>query len=884
MSVTEKNVEEWLNSNPSFLPKYIANAPRDVVNSIEVLKKKDDSAKLSSVAKNVMASKILKKYLNGDPPVNKVASNIIAASKLDEMNENDVFMELVRDIASELDVNVLCHKILRNVSLLTKSDRGSLFLARGTVDHKYLVSKLFDVTQTSTLEESLHTEETEIKVPFGRGIAGHVALTKETVNIKEAYDDPRFNQAIDKKTGYRTHSILCMPIVNHDGEVIGVAQIINKIYGSHDFVAKDIEIFKKYLTFCGIGIMNAQLFEMSIKEYQRNQLLLNLARGVFEEQTRLQQLVQKIMVDAQQLLKCERCSVYLLSDFSAQITFESSDEHEVADERTYASADDVRFSTVFVLSEKGNGNIEIPSAGDIAMAQNTKVSKLVVFEKMSINIPDLEFESRFGNAHFVDSSGFKSKSILCVPIFNSKMEIIGVTQLINKSNGMGFNENDENIIEAFSIFTGLGIHNCIMYENVCKLMAKQKVALEVLSYHATASEEETQKLVKADLPSAEEWGLYTYIFDDSEMDELDTCRAVIKIFCEVGAVEKLKVPYDVLCRWTLSVKKNYRPVTYHNWRHAFNVFQSMFTIMYTGKLGKTFDDIEIFAILAACLCHDLDHRGTNNAFQVKAESPLAMLYSTSVMEHHHFDHCIMILNSPGNNIFKSLSGDNYRKALSVLEHAILSTDLALYFKKRADFKGHLEKGVKDFSTPELKDLLTAMMMTACDVAAICKPWEIQFRTAQMVASEFFEQGDMEKDVLGENPIPMMDREKQDQLPKMQVGFIDFICLPIYKLFSDFDPALAPLYDGCANNRKHWQELVDGEAAKGEGNADVKTATDEKKDTVKQQNATGTTKTTNQVGGGKDTKSKTGKKGPSESFRNRLSKRLKLPKSKICVIM
>jgi hypothetical protein len=54
----------------------------------------------------------------------------------------------------------------------------------------------------------------------------------------------------------------------------------------------------------------------------------------------------------------------------------------------------------------------------------------------------------------------------------------------------------------------------------------------------------------------------------------------------------------------------------------------------------------------ACLCHDLDHRGTNNAFQQLTASPLAVLYSTSTMEHHHFDQCVMILSSEGNNIFQ----------------------------------------------------------------------------------------------------------------------------------------------------------------------------------------------------------------------------------------
>ena len=59
--------------------------------------------------------------------------------------------------------------------------------------------------------------------------------------------------------------------------------------------------------------------------------------------------------------------------------------------------------------------------------------------------------------------------------------------------------------------------------------------------------------------------------------------------------------------------------------------------------------------MIACLCHDLDHRGTNNSFQIKSSSTLARLYSTSTMEHHHFDQCLMILNSKGNQILANLS-------------------------------------------------------------------------------------------------------------------------------------------------------------------------------------------------------------------------------------
>lgn len=108
--------------------------------------------------------------------------------ELGRLDESDLFMELIRDVANELDINVLCHKILVNVGLLTHADRGSLFLAKGPLEDRYLVAKLFDVTQDTELEEAIQrAKNEEIKIPFGVGIAGYVAQTKEIINIKDAY-------------------------------------------------------------------------------------------------------------------------------------------------------------------------------------------------------------------------------------------------------------------------------------------------------------------------------------------------------------------------------------------------------------------------------------------------------------------------------------------------------------------------------------------------------------------------------------------------------------------------------------------------------------------------------------------------------------------------
>ena len=105
-------------------------------------------------------------------------------SNLGELDEKELFMELIRDIANELDINMLSHKILVNVSILTNSDRCSLFLVRGSRENKVLVSKLFDVTSESTLDESIRSEEDEICVPLGVGIAGHTAATVKPSTLK----------------------------------------------------------------------------------------------------------------------------------------------------------------------------------------------------------------------------------------------------------------------------------------------------------------------------------------------------------------------------------------------------------------------------------------------------------------------------------------------------------------------------------------------------------------------------------------------------------------------------------------------------------------------------------------------------------------------------
>uniref|UniRef100_H2YVD4 Phosphodiesterase n=1 Tax=Ciona savignyi TaxID=51511 RepID=H2YVD4_CIOSA len=700
-------------------------------------------------------------------------------------NQRDMIMDLVIDIASDLDVTSVSHRILQNVSILVDADRCSLFLMRERDGEKFLVSRLFNVSKESTLEDNVVVKD-EIKMKLGQGIAGMVALTGTTLNIPDAYKDHRFNQSVDKKTGYRTRSILCMPIRDGDKRIVGVAQVINKTEGA--FTSKDEKIFASYLGFCGVAIHNAQIFEKVQLENRRNEILLDLARVLFEEQSSLSTVMDTILTHTVSLLSCERASVLLANPSQPENVFEHTFEH--VDESTITS----------------NLNFDKNSPQRNKVPLNIAITSYVRQTGQIVNIENASSDQRF---EFLEDTelGFTTRSLLCIPIWDSFRQVIGVIQLINKHHRVGprFTKSDEQILEAFAIFCGLGISNTRMYEETARLAAKQQVILEVLSYHAVASPLETNALLTNDIPSSKSLGILKYEFDDTTLSDLDTVRASVRMFIDLKLVEKFRINHETLCRWVASVKRNYRPVSYHNWRHAFNVCQSCFCMVKTGGLDTVFSDFEKLALLVSCLSHDLDHRGTNNAFQAKIEHPLARLYSTSTMEHHHYNQCLMLLQSDGCEILSHLSSTEYAQVIKLIQHAILSTDLAIYFKKRGEFFNILRSENADWKGNDShRELLRSLVITGCDIAGITRPWKVQKEIAQLVAEEFFEQGDIEKTKLHQEPPDMMNRKLKHKLPKMQIGFIDSICLPLYEALSDVEPGLQPLLNGCLDNRRHWE--------------------------------------------------------------------------------
>src|SRR3970282_949461 len=103
----------------------------------------------------------------------------------------------------------------------------------------------------------------ESRLPVGKGISGYVAQTGETINIPDAYSDPRFNPEVDKRTGYRTKNMLCMPMKNKDKKIIGVFQLLNKKEGA--FEKADEQFIDALSAHASVAIENARLAQEMVQ-------------------------------------------------------------------------------------------------------------------------------------------------------------------------------------------------------------------------------------------------------------------------------------------------------------------------------------------------------------------------------------------------------------------------------------------------------------------------------------------------------------------------------------------------------------------------------------------------------------------------------------------
>lgn len=193
-------------------------------------------------------------------------------------------------LGQSLDLETTLRAVMDQARNLMQADRSTLFLLSKETNELW--------TKVATADGK---KMVEIRIPANRGIAGYVASTGKTLNIPEAYIDPRFDPSTDQKTGYQTRNILCMPVYNAKGELIGVTQLINKNQGS--FTTSDEKFLLAFNAQAGIALQNSQLFENVLveKQYQKD-ILQSLSDVVIS--TDMQGRIVTINEAALEMLGC----------------------------------------------------------------------------------------------------------------------------------------------------------------------------------------------------------------------------------------------------------------------------------------------------------------------------------------------------------------------------------------------------------------------------------------------------------------------------------------------------------------------------------------------------------------------------------------------------
>lgn len=159
-------------------------------------------------------------------------------------------------ISGEPNVDRLLAVVMAETKAALNCDRCTVFIHDS--DKNELWSRVatgIDNTNSDASTDSKTTTKV-IRFPSHLGLAGYVCKTGETLNIKNPYNDPRFNREVDKKTGYKTENLLCMPMKNRDGDIIGVFQVLNKADGP--FTRADEDLLMAIASQASVSLENAQ--------------------------------------------------------------------------------------------------------------------------------------------------------------------------------------------------------------------------------------------------------------------------------------------------------------------------------------------------------------------------------------------------------------------------------------------------------------------------------------------------------------------------------------------------------------------------------------------------------------------------------------------------
>ncbi len=475
-------------SSPSRIPSIDTHATIEA--TIDVIAESESSSEYSSVKLNNPAPALTdfqdSSYRSSSALAVTAGGNF--ASVLAPLTP-EKFSQVVNDVEQRLrivnqtlgmlntDFDVILDEMLQairgKIGELLSADRTTIFLL--DADKNQLWTNV-PSEDGKNIEILISTEPTSI--------AGEVATYGHIVNIPfDFFDDPRSSQAKKQfeRTGYRTYSMLSMPLLNDNDQLVAVVQLINKLRindpsvpleDSVDrigFTEEDQALFAQFAPSMRLILESSQAFYSAAQKQRAADALMKAAMSLGQSLD-LEATLKKVMDEAKLLMNADRSTLWLIdrdrNDLWTQIV-----DH-------------------YGLTKELRVPMGVGYAGRVAITGEVLNIPFDLYEH-----PDADNSKKFDQAN-----GYRTCSLLCMPIFNSNKELIGVTQLVNKIQRgdfpeydpntwpasperfkASFNGNDEEFMKVFNVQAGVALENAKLFAKVKQEQQMQKDILRSLS-------------------------------------------------------------------------------------------------------------------------------------------------------------------------------------------------------------------------------------------------------------------------------------------------------------------------------------------------------------------------------------------------------------------
>jgi len=432
------------------------------------------------------------RYLQAGSAVNHLARQKGTISKFLAPLTQDTFKQVVTEVEQKLQIvhqtlsmlnsqgfetilQEMLHSITFKTGELLGAERTTIFL----LDEEK--KELWSILAEGEGEASL-----EIRIPADKGIAGEVATLKQVINIPfDFYEDPRsgFAKQQDKRNGYRTYTMLALPLLNEQGKLVAVVQLLNKLKSSNNpddpiseridtegFTKADEQLFQEFAPSIRLMLESSRSFYVVTQKQKALAGLMKAIKSLSQSSLDLEDTLHRVMDEAKELMNADRSTLWLID----------GDTNELWSKITH-----------------DNGctrELRIPIGKGFA--------GMVAASRQKLNIPfDLYDHPDADTAKEMDQeNSYRTCSLLCMPVFNTDQELIGVPQLVNKKKSgdfppydpamwpkapecfqASFVHHDEEFMEAFNIQAGVALQNAKLFATIKQQEQMQQDILRSLS-------------------------------------------------------------------------------------------------------------------------------------------------------------------------------------------------------------------------------------------------------------------------------------------------------------------------------------------------------------------------------------------------------------------